>query len=83
MWKVCEDCVWVCEGLFESVWKYEDSIFQLEYILLDTQHVNVGPKLAKVAQSTWEVCEEGVGVKECVKVCKSMVIEFPNSSTCF
>ena len=83
VWKVCEECVWVCERLFETVRKYDYSIFQLEYILLDTQHVDVGPKLAETAQSRWEVCEEGVGVKECLKVCKSMVSEFPSSSTCF
>ena len=83
VWKVCEEWVWVCEGLFETVRKYDDSIFQFEYILLDTQHVDVGPKLAEIAQSKWEVWEEGVGVKECVKVCKSMVIEFTSPNICF
>ena len=81
VWKVCEECVKVCEGVCESVWKYEDWVSQFEYMLLDTQHVKFGPKIAKIAQSVWKVCEECV--KESMRVGKSMMIEFPSLSTNF
>ena len=66
VWKVHEECVLVCEGVCESVWKYEDRVSQFEYMLLDTQHVKLGQKIAKRAQIVWKVCEE------CVWVCEGM-----------
>ena len=70
VWKVSEECVWVCEGVCESVWKYEDWVSQFEYMLLDTQHVKFGPKIAKIAQSVWKVREECVWV--CEGVCENV-----------
>ena len=36
VWKVGEESVRVCEGACESVWKYHQWAFQLEYMLFDT-----------------------------------------------
>ena len=57
VWKVCKECVRVCERVCESVWKYHQCVFKLIYILLDTQLVEIGWKMAKIAQSVWRVCE--------------------------
>ena len=38
VWKVCEECVKVCEGVCEIVWKYQNWISQLEHMLLDAQY---------------------------------------------
>ena len=45
--KVREECVRLCEEVWNSVWKYRQWVFQLKYILLDTQNVEFGPKVAK------------------------------------
>ena len=83
VWKVHEECVWVCEGVCESVWKYEHWVSQLEYMLSDTQHDNFVPKIAKIAKSVWKFVKSvWKCVKECVKVCESRKIESPSSSTC-
>ena len=66
VWKVCKECVKVCEEAFESVWKYHHQIFQLKYIHLDTQHVEIKRKLTKIAQIVWKVREE------CESVCESV-----------
>ena len=48
-WQVCEECGRVCEGVFESVCKFHQWVSQLMYMLLDTQHVEIRQKLAKIA----------------------------------
>ena len=63
VWKVCEECVRVSQGVSESVWKYHQWASKLKYMILDTQNVKIGKKLMKIAQSVWKVCEE------CVRVC--------------
>ena len=58
--KVCEECVRVCEGVHEGVWKYHKWGFQFENMHLDIQYVEFGPKLAKIEQSVktvQRVCE--------------------------
>ena len=84
--KVCEECVWVCEGVCRSVWMCEYWIYYMECMLSYNQYVEDGPKLAKIAWSVWELCEKcvksvGECVKEYVKVCESMIIEFSSSTT--
>ena len=70
VWKVCDDCVRMCEGLCESLWKYHQWASQLEYMLFDTQHVKIYSNLMKIAKSVWKVCEECVRV--CEGVCESV-----------
>ena len=41
-WKLCVECEQVCEKVCESILKYHHWISQLEYLLLDTQHVEIG-----------------------------------------
>ena len=36
-----------CEGVHESVWKYDHWITQLDYIILETQHVEIAKILPK------------------------------------
>ena len=48
--KVHENCVKLHEGVCESVWKYHHSISQLKYMHFDTQHVEIGPKMAEIAK---------------------------------
>ena len=64
--KVCEKCMKVCEGVCESVWKYHHWISLLEYMLLDTQQLKFGLKLAKIDQN---VCKLRA---KCVKVCEGV-----------
>ena len=66
----------------------DDLIPQLEYILLGTQHVEIGPKLAKIGKIAWKLRENCVKnvwkcMRESVKVCESITIEFPSLSTYF
>ena len=58
--------------------------FLAHYIPLDTQNVEIGPKLAKIEQNEWKLQEEGVKVFE--GVCESVwqyQIESNISSTRF
>ena len=50
-------------------------------MFLDTQHLEILPKGAKIAISMWKICEECVksmleSVKEGVKVCESITNDF-------
>ena len=51
--KLCENCVKLHEGVHECVWKYLHWISQLEYMHFDTQHVEIGPKMAEIAKIAW------------------------------
>ena len=42
VWKVCEEYVRVCKGEFDSVWKFHQWIFQVNYIPLHTQLAEIG-----------------------------------------
>ena len=45
-----KNCVKLHEGVNESVLKYHHGISQLEYMHFDTQHVEICPKRAEIAQ---------------------------------
>ena len=50
MAEIAQICVKLHEDIFEIVWKYCKWISQLEYMLFDTQHVEIGPKMAELAR---------------------------------
>ena len=82
VWKVCEECVRVYEGVHESVWEYFQGIPKLKYIPLDTKLAEIGQKRAKIGKNVWKVCEKCV--RSCKGLCesiKSLTNEFPGSST--
>ena len=67
VWEVCE-----------IVWKDHQEVFRLMYMLLDTQNIEIEPKLAKIALSVWKMCEECVSVWRSVWKCmKVSLISFP------
>ena len=41
----------------EIFWKYYQWISRLEYMLFDTQHVEIGPKKAEIAKIAWKLRE--------------------------
>ena len=84
VWNVCKEFVRMCEEVCESLQKNHQWVSHLEYILFNTQHVEFGPKLAKMPK-VYENCVKSVWycVKWCVKVCESIDTEFFSSSTCF
>ena len=41
----------------EIFWKFYQWISQLEYMHFDTQHVEIGPKMAEIAKIAWKLCE--------------------------
>ena len=41
----------------EILWKYYQWISQLEYMHFDTQHVEIGPKMAEIAKIVWKLRE--------------------------
>ena len=68
----------------EIFWKYYQWISQLKYMHFDTEHVEIGPKMAEIAKIAWKVCEIMWNcVNTCVKMCESITYEFLSSSTYF
>ena len=49
-WKLRETCVKLLEEVHEILWKYHHWISQLKYMLFHTQHVEISPKMAKIAK---------------------------------
>ena len=56
-WKLREICVKLREEVREIAWKYHRRISRLEYMLFDTQHVEIGPKMAEIAKIAWKLRE--------------------------
>ena len=68
-WKLREICMKLCEEVREIAWKYHQRISRLEYMLFDAQHVEIGPKMAEIAQIVWKLREIAWrGAWNCVKV---------------
>ena len=68
-WKLREICVKLHEEVREIAWKYHRQISRLEYMLFDTQHVEIGPKMAEIAQIAWKLREIAWrGAWNCVNV---------------
>ena len=86
-WKLHFNCVILCEIVYETVWKYHCWIFQLEYMFLDTQWVEIRPEMAEIAK----LFENGLkiafncmkGLNEYIRLCESISNEFFSSSTYF
>ena len=55
--QIASYCMKLCQGVHESVWKYHHWISQLEYMHFDTQYVEIGPKMAEIAQIAWKLRE--------------------------
>ena len=52
------------EDVHEIAWMYHLWISQLKYMLFDTQHVEIGPKMAEIAQIAWKLCEICMKLRE-------------------
>ena len=48
VWKVCGECLRLGEGVYESVWEWDDWIFHFKYMLLKQKCWG----LAKIGQKT-------------------------------
>ena len=78
-----ENCVKLREDVREIAWKYHQQISRLEYMLFDTQHVEIGPKMAEIAKIAWKLREIAWNcVNTRVKFFESITNEFLSSSTC-
>ena len=81
--QIASYCMKLCEGVHESVWKHHHWIFQVMYVHFDTQHVEIGSKMAELAQIAWKLREIVWNcVNTRVKLFESITNEFLSSSTC-
>ena len=72
-------CMKLHEEVGEIAWKYHGRLSRLEYMLFDTQHVEMIPKMAEMAQIVWKLRENCVKVRERACLCQTSSKNTSNS----